>query len=57
MVSGYELPGVDGLEFLEKVRNLSNDIPFIIFTGHDKEEIADRARNKNLTVIHLYRER
>ena len=31
IVSDYEMPGLDGLEFLERVRE-NSDIPFILFT-------------------------
>lgn len=39
------MPGMDGLELLEKLRNDGNDIPFIILTGQGREEIAIRALN------------
>ncbi len=45
VVCDYKMPGMDGLKFLEKLREEGNDIPFIIFTGKGKEEVAMRALN------------
>ncbi|WP_165077994.1 response regulator, partial [Methanogenium sp. MK-MG] len=43
IVSDYDMPGMNGLEFLKTVRESGNDTPFIIFTGKGREEIAIRA--------------
>ncbi len=45
LVSDYQMPELDGLELLEQLRNQNNDIPFIIFTGKGREEIAVQALN------------
>ncbi len=46
IVSDYQMPGMDGLEFLAAVRkDQSSDIPFIIFTGKGREEVAIEALN------------
>ncbi|MFW6142507.1 MAG: PAS domain S-box protein, partial [Candidatus Saliniplasma sp.] len=46
IVSDYQMPDIDGLEFLEEIRNVrGDDIPFIMFTGRGREEVAMRALN------------
>lgn len=43
IVSDYEMPGENGIEFLEKVRTRYPDLPFVLFTGKGSEEIASEA--------------
>jgi len=43
VVSDYQMPGQDGLEFLEMLRKNGNAIPFIMFTGKGREEVAVKA--------------
>jgi len=45
VVSDYMMPGKDGLEFLKELRHSGNKIPFIVFTGKGREEVAIRALN------------
>ncbi|MFW6040225.1 MAG: PAS domain S-box protein [Thermoplasmatota archaeon] len=46
MVSDYQMPGIDGLEFLKLVRDeKESGIPFIMFTGRGREEVAMKALN------------
>ena len=45
IVSDYVMPGKDGLEFLKELRDSGNKIPFIIFTGKGREEVAIKALN------------
>jgi|SRR5208337_3927002 len=40
IVSDYQMPEMDGIGFLKLVRATDNDIPFIMFTGKGREEIA-----------------
>ena len=43
IVSDYQMPEMDGIEFLKQVRATDKSIPFIIFTGKGREEIAIQA--------------
>ena len=43
VVSDYQMPEVDGLTFLETVREQHPELPFLLFTGRGSEEIAGRA--------------
>ncbi len=46
VVSDYQMPEMDGLEFLKTVRDeMCSDIPFIVFTGKGREEVAMEALN------------
>jgi PAS domain S-box-containing protein len=46
IISDYQMPEVDGIEFLKRVRASGNTIPFIIFTGRGREEIVIQALNE-----------
>ena len=45
IVSDYEMPQKNGLQFLEEIRRQKNEIAFVIFTGRGREEIAVKALN------------
>ena len=45
IVSDYQMPEMDGIEFLIKLREFNPDIPFILFTGRGREEIVIQAIN------------
>jgi len=49
IVSDYDMPGMDGLDFLEVVREEYPDLPFILFTGRGSEEIASEAISAGVT--------
>jgi len=43
VISDYEMPGLNGIEFLEAVRERYPNVPFILFTGKGSEEVASEA--------------
>jgi PAS domain S-box-containing protein len=43
IVSDYQMPRTDGIEFLKLLRKSGNTTPFIIFTGRGREEIVIQA--------------
>jgi PAS domain S-box-containing protein len=45
IISDYQMPGMNGIEFLRQVRQSGNMIPFIIFTGKGREELVIEAIN------------
>jgi len=49
IVSDYDMPEVDGLDFLEAVRSRYPELPFILFTGKGSEEIASKAITAGVT--------
>ncbi|QLD86855.1 PAS domain-containing protein [Natronomonas halophila] len=49
IVSDYEMPRTDGIEFLESVRDKYPDLPFILFTGKGSEEVASEAISAGAT--------
>ncbi len=49
IVSDYDMPETNGLEFLEAVRDVESDLPFILFTGKGSEEIASEAISVGVT--------
>ncbi|GGJ06781.1 hypothetical protein GCM10008995_15850 [Halobellus salinus] len=49
IVSDYNMPGRDGLEFLQAVRDEHPNLPFILFTGKGTEEVASDAVSAGAT--------
>jgi PAS domain S-box-containing protein len=45
IVSDYQMPEKDGLQFLDELRANGKGIPFIMFTGKGREEVAIEALN------------
>ena len=45
VVSDYEMPQKNGLDFLKELKQQKNEIPFILFTGKGREEVAIKALN------------
>ncbi len=49
IVSDYEMPGRNGIDLLEAVREDHPDLPFILFTGKGSEEVASDAISAGVT--------
>ncbi|MFB6089582.1 MAG: PAS domain S-box protein [Halobellus sp.] len=49
VVSDYDMATMNGLEFLESVREDDDELPFILFTGKGSEEIASEAISRGVT--------
>ncbi|ACL17223.1 PocR ligand-binding domain-containing protein [Methanosphaerula palustris] len=45
IISDYQMPGMNGIEFLIEVRTRFGSIPFILFTGRGREEVVIQAIN------------
>ncbi|MDE4908785.1 PAS domain S-box protein [Methanogenium marinum] len=45
IISDYEMPKMNGIEFLSLLRSTGDDTPFIIFTGKGREDIVIDALN------------
>ena len=43
LVSDYQMPRKDGIQLLKEIRGMKNSIPFILFTGKGREEVAIEA--------------
>jgi PAS domain S-box-containing protein len=49
IVSDYDMPGKNGVAFLEAVREEYPELPFILFTGKGSEEVASEAISAGAT--------
>ncbi|MES3516382.1 MAG: PAS domain S-box protein [Natronomonas sp.] len=49
VVSDYDMPKTNGIEFLEAVRRTHPELPFVLFTGKGSEEVASEAISAGVT--------
>ncbi|MFC6974833.1 PAS domain S-box protein [Halomicroarcula sp. GCM10025709] len=49
IISDYDMPEQNGIEFLETVREMAPELPFILFTGKGSEEVAGDAISAGVT--------
>jgi len=49
IVSDHDMPGPNGIEFLEAVRERDPDLPFILYTGKGSESVASEAISAGVT--------
>jgi PAS domain S-box-containing protein len=45
IVSDYQMPGMNGIELLKKLKSMGDATPFILFTGRGRENVAIDALN------------
>jgi PAS domain S-box-containing protein len=48
ILSDYQMPDMDGIEFLKIVRTRHGDLPFILFTGRGREDVVIDAVNNGV---------
>ncbi|GAB7015592.1 response regulator [Methanogenium cariaci] len=48
IISDYEMPEMNGIEFLKFLRAEGNTIPFLIFTGRGREDVVIEALNNGV---------
>jgi len=46
IVSDYQMPEEDGIQFLKSLRAAGDRMPFILFTGKGREEVVIEALNQ-----------
>ncbi|WP_193309233.1 PAS domain S-box protein [Halorubrum halophilum] len=49
VISDYDMPGQNGIEFLRSVRERAPELPFVLFTGKGSEEVAGEAISAGVT--------
>jgi len=49
VISDHDMPGRDGIDFLETFRDEYPDLPFILYTGKGSEEVASKAISAGVT--------
>jgi len=52
VISDFEMPKKNGLEFLSQLREENNELPFILFTGKGRDEVALKALNLGADAYH-----
>lgn len=48
IIADYQMPEMDGIEFLKTVRQSFGNIPFILFTGRGREQVVIEAINQGV---------
>jgi DNA-binding NtrC family response regulator len=49
VISDYDMPGQNGIQFLEAVREEYSDLPFILYTGREQKELDSEAVSVEVT--------
>jgi CheY-like chemotaxis protein len=45
VICDYEMPDMNGIDLLKRLRQKGHDVPFILFTGRGREEVVIEALN------------
>lgn len=53
VISDNSLPGMTGLEVLLEIRRQRNNLPFILISGHDDEDLRRQARTMGISNIEI----
>lgn len=48
VISDMKMPGMDGLEFIQKVKEINNLLPCILLSGYDRNDRIDSALESDL---------
>lgn len=48
VISDYDMPKMDGLEFYENLKKKNKNLPFIVFTGSGRDGLAEEAKEKGV---------
>jgi PAS domain S-box-containing protein len=48
IISDFQMPDMNGIDFLQRVRTSGNTIPFILFTGRGREDVVIQAINSGV---------
>lgn len=49
IVADYQMPSIDGIQLLERIRSHSSDLPFLLVTAEGSEDVAMRAIDAGVT--------
>ncbi|RLM89929.1 response regulator [Haloarcula sp. Atlit-7R] len=51
VVSDYKMPRLDGIELCAALRENGVDIPFLLFTAREHDDVADAATENGVTAV------
>lgn len=49
VISDYDMPGQNGIQFLKAVREKYSDLPFILYTGRDPKDVDSGSVSAEVT--------
>lgn len=51
VVSDLTMPELDGIELCQRIREAGRDVPFLLFTGRDEDDVAELEGADCLTAV------